>query len=212
MSENIYLEHRDDFIKFVVDNQEKIRKAVRKNITMDADIFDDVTGDTIVKICDYIVKNKKFINDFNSFFFICAKRNYIITQNKKRNHLKNDDNNFLWNVSHGMELKARPEDVRKYNELIDDGERYDESKMKKINKLFNYISDRLNQYFTPRDCDIYLIYYRLKSEKSPVSYKKLAKIMDIPLKEVTSSIQKCKKFVRSDAEILNYKKKLLNDD
>ena len=54
MSENIYLEHRDDFIKFVVDNQEKIRKAVRKNITMDADIFDDVTGDTIVKICDYI--------------------------------------------------------------------------------------------------------------------------------------------------------------
>ena len=36
--------------------------------------------------------------------------------------------------------------------------------------------------------------------------------MDIPLKEVTSSIQKCKKFVRNDSEILNYKKKLLNDD
>ena len=211
MSENIYLEHRDDFLQFVANNQAKIKKAVRKNITMDSEIFDDVTGDTIVKICDYIVKNKKFINDFNSFFFICAKRNYIITQNKKRGHLKNDDNDFLWNVSHGMDLKARPEDVRIYNEIIDNGDRYDESNLKKINKLFGYISDRLNENFTPRDCDIYLIYYRLKSEKTPVSYKKLAKIMDISVKEVTNSIQKCKKFVRNDADILDYKKRLLND-
>lgn len=211
MENNIYNQHKDDFLSFIAENQKKIKRAVKKNITMDDDIFDDVTADTVVKICDYILQKKKFINDFNGFFFISAKRNYINCQNKKRDRLKKDDKDFLWNVSHGMELKENPNDVRIYNTIIDEDDNYNESKAVKINMLFKYISERLNDNFSPRDCDIYLIYYRLKSEKNSVSYKKLAAIMDISVKEVTNSIQKCKKFVRNDADILEFKKRLLND-
>ena len=55
-----------------------------------------------------------------------------------------------------------------------------------------------------------MIYYRLKSEKAGVSYKKLAKILETDVKEITNIIQRIKGFIKQDKEIIEMKRKLLN--
>ena len=79
----------------------------------------------------------------------------------------------------------------------------------KINELFKFLSKRLNEVFTPAETDIFLIYYRLKSEKAGISYQKMAKITERKFQEIASIIQKIKLFVKNDEEINEYKKKLL---
>lgn len=59
---------------------------------------------------------------------------------------------------------------------VDDNEWKDKEDMNdKINELFKFLSKRLNEVFTPAETDIFLIYYRLKSEKAGISYEKMAK-------------------------------------
>ena len=85
-----------------------------------------------------------------------------------------------------------------------------EDRNERINELMKYLSQRLNEVFSPKEADIFLIYYRLKSEKAGVSYKKLAKILEIDVKEVTNIIQRVKKWVKEDKEIIETKRKLMN--
>ena len=84
-----------------------------------------------------------------------------------------------------------------------------EERNEKINELFWYLSDVLNEVFTPVEADIFLIYYRLKSEKSGISYKKMAQITEKPLSEITDIIKKIKKYIRTNEDIINKKKELL---
>ena len=76
-------------------------------------------------------------------------------------------------------------------------------------RLWDYISARLESEFSPGEVDIYLIYYKLKCTGRSLSYKKLSEITGIPVKEITNIIQRVKKFVRNDEEIIEMKNKLL---
>ena len=72
--------HKDDFFKFIIENEKELQKALKKNITFDPDIFDDSTADTVCRIGEYIMQKGIKIDNFKYFFFIAAKRDYIAKQ------------------------------------------------------------------------------------------------------------------------------------
>jgi len=205
--------HAHDFLEYVAKNEKRLKKNLRKNITYNEDIFDDVFQDTIIKVYDSIM-NGTVIEDFEKYFFIASKFGYFNADNKNKRNIKDNDREILFNISHGigMELtKGCDDDARRVMDCsVDDDEwKEKEEKNERINELFKFISERLNKSFTPAETDIFLIYYRLKSEKAGISYEKLAKITGRSFSEISQTIQKLKKFIRDDEEINEYKKKLL---
>ena len=71
---------------------------------------------------------------------------------------------------------------------------------------------KLNEVFEGNEVDIFLIYFRLKSEKKGISYKKLADIMDKDVKYITRTIVKIKKYIKESEEIQENKKKIMSED
>lgn len=193
-------QHGQEFLKFVGDNLDRLKHNLRKNITYDEDIFDDVIQDSIIKVYNAILNGSR-IDDFEQYFFIASKFEYITRDNKKKNRLKNDDRDTLSDISHGM-----IDDIF-YSD--DNDWRLNEEKSDKINELFRFLSERLNEVFSPIECDIFLIYYRLKSERAGVSYKKMAKITDRSVQEITNIIKNIKKWIKNDKIIQDKKKELL---
>lgn len=206
--------HAKEFLEYVAKNEKRLKKNLRKNITYNEDIFDDVYQDTIIKVYDSIM-NGTVIEDFEKYFFIASKFSYFNADNKNKKHIKNDDNEILWRISHGYETNRNDltDDAKRLiDEVIieDDEWKRREERNDSINKLFKFISEKLNRVFSPAECDIYLIYFRLKSEKAGVSYEKMAKITGRSFSEISQIIQKVKKFVKNDDEINEMKRRLLN--
>ena len=206
-------QHAREFLEYVAKNEKKLKKNLRKNITYNENFFDDVFQDTILKVYDSIMRGT-VISDFEKYFFIASKFQYINVDNKYKKHMKQNDSEILYRISHGMENNK--------NNMSDDGKRLisetiendnewkeKEDKNNRINDLFKFISKRLNEVFTPAEADIYLIYYRLKSEKQGISYEKMARITGRSFSEISQIIQKIKAYIRKDEEINEYKKKIL---
>ena len=192
-------EHGQEFLKFVAKNEVRLKKNLRKNITYNEDLFDDVFQDSIIKVYNAIEKGAR-IKDFEQYFFIASKFCYINADNKMKNRQKNDDREIFSDIDQDERFAE-----------FDNNWQIKEERNNRINELMKYLSQRLNEVFSPRECDIFLIYYRLKSEKAGVSYKKLARILETDVKEVTNIIQKVKAFVRDDKDIMEMKRRLMND-
>ena len=193
-----FKEHGRQFLEFVAKNEQRLKKNLRKNITYNPDIFDDVFQDSIIKVYNAIEKGAR-IKDFEQYFFIASKFCYINQDNKVKNRQKQDDREIFPDID---------QDERFAEE--DNTWQIKEDRNNRINELMKYLSNRLNEVFSPRECDIFLIYYRLKSEKAGVSYKKLSKIMDCDVKEITNIIQRIKKWIKEDKDIIEYKRRILN--
>lgn len=206
--------HKDDFFKYIIDNEKELQKALKKNITYDPDIFDDVTCNTIVRIAEYIMKNEIRIDNFKYFFFICAKREYIAEQNKKRGITNNSNRDFFDNIFNGLEKREKQEDLDIYYSMLNNDEdiMVEETKADKVHRLFEYLEKKLNETFLPDEADIFLIYFRLKSEKKGISYKKMAMLTDKDLKYITNVIKKIKKYIKESEEIQNKKIEIMKSD
>ena len=187
-------EHGQEFLQFVADNEARLKKNLRKNITYNPEIFDDVFQDTIIKVYDRIMKGT-VIKDFEQYFFIASKFQYINEDNKVKKRLKVEDR------------EIDTDDDRFAED--DNAWKIKEERNENINELFRFLSKRLNEAFTPAEADIFLIYYRLKSEKAGISYKKMTKITGRSFSEISQIIQRCKRFIKEDKEIIEYKRKLL---
>jgi RNA polymerase sigma factor (sigma-70 family) len=188
-------EHGQEFLQFVADNEARLKKNLKKNITYNPDIFDDVFQDTIIKVYDRIMKGV-IIKDFEQYFFIASKFQYINEDNKVKKRLKVEDR------------EIDTDDDRFAED--DNAWKIKEERNENINDLFKFLSKRLNEVFTPAEADIFLIYYRLKSEKAGISYKKMTKITGRSFSEISQIIQRCKRFIKEDKEIIEYKRKILN--
>ena len=198
--------HARDFLLFVADNDARLRKNLMKNITYDEELFDDVYSSAIIKVYNAIMKGS-VIKDFEQYFFIACKFEYINTQNKHRNMRNMCDRDLLTAVFNGK-------DTNETKLMCNDNEWVDrEERNERITDLFNFITDRLNEVFRPDQADIFLIYYKLKTEshgkKAGISYKKLASITGKSVKEITQIIQTIKAFVRKDEQIQELYKKLI---
>lgn len=188
-------EHGQEFLQYVAKNEKRLKKNLRKNITFNENIFNDVFQNAILKVYDRIMKGT-VIKDFEQYFFIASKFEYINEDNKVKKRLKVEDR------------EIDTDDDRFAEE--DNGWKIKEERNENINELFRFLSKRLNEVFTPAESDIFLIYYRLKSEKAGISYKKMTKITGRSFSEISQIIQRCKRFIKEDKEIIEYKKKILN--
>lgn len=206
--------HKDEFFRFIIENEKELQKALKKNITMDDELFDDVTADTICRIGEYIMNKGIKVNSFKNLFFLAAKRQYIAEQNKKRKLQAIHNRDFFDNIFNGLEKKEKQEDLNIYRQLLfcDEDIVRDDRRYSKVKELLTYIENKLSEVFLPVEIDIFLIYFILKSNKNGISYKKMARLTDIDLKFVTSSIQKVKKYVRENEDIQNKKMELLKED
>lgn len=214
MQEGIdYGKHKDDFFNYVIEHEKELKYALRKNITYDEDIFNDVTCNTIVRIAEYILNKQVFIKDFKGLFFISAKREYIAEQNKKRVMEGRNNRTLFTNMAEDYMKTEKQEDINSYLDLVEEGDEVLEHEKKADNthKLFKYLEQELNKQFEGNEVDIFLIYFRLKSEKKGISYKKLANIMDKDVKYITRTIVKIKKYIKENDEIQENKKKILNE-
>lgn len=188
-------QHGQEFLQFVAKNEARLKKNLRKNITYNENIFNDVFQNAILKVYDRIMKGT-VIKDFEQYFFIASKFEYINEDNKIKKRQKVEDR------------EIDTDDDRFAED--DNAWKIKEERNENINELFRFLSKRLNEVFTPAEADIFLIYYRLKSEKAGISYKKMTKITGRSFSEISQIIQRCKRFIKEDKEIIEYKKKILN--
>lgn len=207
-----YNKHKDDFMLYVWNNRDELNKAIKKNITMDDELFEDVTADTLARIGEYIINKKQFIRDFKSMYFMAAKRQFIAEQNKKRDKLKCSNRDFFDNIFNGLEKREKKSDLDVYYDMLDDDVMDGERKAERTHRLFKYLEEKLNEVFEGNEVDIFLIYFRLKSEKKGISYKKLGDIMDKDVKYITKTIVKIKKYIKESEEINEMKKKIMCED
>jgi hypothetical protein len=217
-----YEKHKNDFMLYVWNNLDSLNYALRKNITYDPEIYDDVTADTLCRIAEYILNKKVFIKDFKGMFFLSAKRQYVAVQNKKREMEGKSDREYFSKLD---------EALGRYYDYIEDGDAEytinepnldlflddnnimtDELKAERTHELFKYLEGKLNEVFEGNEVDIFLIYFRLKSERKGISYKKLACIMDKDVKYITRTIVKIKKYIKESDEIQENKKKIMRED
>lgn len=181
----------EQFYDYLSHNDQKIRREIRKNITYDPELFDDVYNDTVIKVADAITDRHKQIEDIRYYFFISCKQNYINAQNRLRKSRAGQ-------VSlHEVACCGVQENM---DSTISDIE-------KKAKMLFDAVIKRLEEVFPLNEVDIYVIYYKLKSGGNRISYRTLADIMRVDIKYITKVIQNIKAFMRSDEEIKQLKKK-----
>ena len=218
-----YEKHKDDFMLYVWNNLDSLNYALRKNITYDPEIYDDVTADTVCRISEYIVNKNVFIKDFKGMFFLPAKRQYVAEQNKKREREKKSDREYFTKLDEALGRYydyIEDGDTSEYTVnqpnldifLDDDNVMADELKAERTHELFKYLEEELNKQFEGNEVDIFLIYFRLKSERKGISYKKLAKIMDKDVKYITRTIVKIKKYIKESQEIQETKKKIMKEE
>lgn len=177
----------DEFYGYISANYQQTRYEVLKNVTYDEDLFDDCYNDTVIKVAKVISEGKQ-IEDIRYYFFISLKWNYINAQNRKRREQKRFTSDFT--------------------DTYEDCE-YSEERYNRVMELWDFISARLEDNFSAGEVDVYLIYYRLKCTGRSLSYRKLSEITGIPVKDITNIIQRIKKWLRTNPEILEMKNKLL---
>lgn len=189
---DFYEKHLEKFYNYIINNENQIKYEVKKNITYEPELFEEAYSDTIVKVANAILVNHKVIDDFRFYFFISFKQNYIQMQNKKRKYDK---------------INVYDCDL---SDMTDDND-YDEreERCNRINILFNFICERLEEVFNSNEVDIYVIYYKLKSGKNRISYEKMSDIMNVDVKYITKVIQKIKRFIKEDNIINDKKEKIL---
>lgn len=142
-------QHAQEFLEYVAKNEKRLKKNLRKNITYDPYIFDDVFQDSIIKVYDSIM-NGTVIEDFEKYFFIASKFSYFNADNKNKRNIKQNDRDLLWNISHGYENNRGDisEDAKRVIDemAVEDNEwEKKEDKNENINKLFRFISEKLNK-------------------------------------------------------------------
>lgn len=173
-----------EFLNYVAENQEKLKNNLRKNITYDETYFDDVFQDTIIKIYNSIVIGGKEIKDYEKYFFIASKWNYVNVDNKEKRIKK-----MSINIDEYIE-KNDIEDVDEWNNTD-----------KKINRLKDILIDKFGQDET----ELYFDYLQMKSQGG-MSYKEYVRITGESFDKVSKTVCKIKSFLRKNKDI----KKQLN--
>lgn len=73
-----------EFLEYAAANLGRLRRNLAKNVTFEPAIFDDVFHDSIIKVYENIRRSGKTVEDFERYFFISSKWNYINAHNAFR--------------------------------------------------------------------------------------------------------------------------------
>lgn len=209
------VEIANDFLKYVSENINTLKKAVKKNITNDNDLFDDAFNETIIKVYNSILKNGTIIDDYKQYFFLACKFTFIYRQNKKRKEeaqairdyfvLRDDFSENVDSISY-KKAKANRDYFALRDDTYNEEERYCDI-VDTIDKIKADVTENLGEYYA----EIYFTYMQLKSTQS-ISYKKLAAEKGISTRRVSQIIGMVKEYIKNNPTLQNYKSVLNKED
>lgn len=176
-------ERAKEFLEYVAKNEKRLKKNLRKNITYNQQYFDDAFGEAVIKVYDSIINRGIVINDYEQYFFIASKFQFI----KEDNYYKKL-----------QKVTINSDDYFEKNDIED--EVYEEDDHRSGEKLV-VIKEILQEEFGIEKTDLYLEYLFDKNTKQGTSYKIFSEKKNLPLKQVTDTIKTIKKFVSSSPEL-----------
>lgn len=176
-------ERGQEFLNYVAQNEAKLKKNLKKNITYNQQYFDDAFGEAIIKVYDAIVTRGVIIKDYEQYFFIASKFQFI-----------KEDNIF----KKLQKVTINSDEYFEKNDIED--EIYEEDDHRSGEKL-EVIMEILEEEFGKENTQLYLEYIQLKNTKEGTSYKLFADKKNIPVKPLTETIKKIKKFVAESPEL-----------
>lgn len=180
-------EKAKEFLIYVSENIDLLKNNLKKNITLDNDIFDDSFNETIIKIYDSIIKNGTNVKDFKQYFFIASKWTYVLNDNKNKKKKE-------------CEIRGMFDDERFdfYEENNDEEEIYN-----KTTEALEKIKDLIIGDFTEQQADIYLTYMQMKAMRKQTSYSSIAEQFNISKKEVKEAITSIRDYLNENSTIVN---------
>lgn len=169
------LQRGKEFLDFVSQNQQELRKALKKNITYNPTLFDDVFQNTIVKVYTSIVKNNKEVKDYKQYFFISLKWEYV-----------------LWHNRHKKELESRIGDSDYFNRVdLPEPDDTDQEDRERNAEILECVKEILSDEFGEDNTILFLDYmYR----KNQLSFQKIAREYGRETDETAQTIRKMKRF------------------
>lgn len=172
------------FLEYVAQNDKRLRRNLRKNITFDEGLFDDIFQDSIIKVYNSIVKNNKDIDDYEQYFFTSSKFNYILKQNSERERIKKRINidDYIQNKD------IEQEDYSEINSLC----------------LLNDIREVIEDEFGTTNSDLYFDYMILKVEGG-MSYNRYSQLKGIPVSKISDIVSRIKNFCKKHTKISELK-------
>lgn len=189
-------EYARRFLNWATEWRSEIQHSIKKNVTWEDDeFFNDIYTDGLIRIYNYIVQKNKEIQSWKMFTFTALKWSYIQRQNKLRAERNNKvDVSALADVEAESDWQER------------------EDYLNRVENYLNWLFEQVNDNFDSATADTFIIYYRLKAEKSQsVSYRKLATICGVSEQEISRRIQAVKKWIKDNKEILEIRRnKMLN--
>lgn len=163
------------FLNFVAANEERLKRNLRKNVTFDNSLFEDIFQDSILKTYRTLCNTKADIDDFEQYFFIASKFNFINAQNKKRKQQK---------------LTVEID----YNRHDFEDEEYDYDSDFAMERKLQEITADIYKHFGVSDGNLYFSYI-MNKVSGITSYGKIAELHNINPKLAKKTIQTIKTYI-----------------
>lgn len=180
-------EKAKNFLNYVAKNKEELKRNLKKNITYNPEIFDDVFQETIVKIYNSILKNGTNIEDYKQYFFISSKWTYALR-----------DNNFK------KEQKLFLRDFYDNHDISNEDEIESKKREKLLKETFSKFVKILKDNFEEEDVKLFLDYYKQKI-KGKYTLKQLKQDSGLKQIEISMKFKMFKDFINSNEEIKKLK-------
>lgn len=177
------------FLKYIAGNLPRLKNNLKKNITYNDELFDDVISESIVKVYNSILKNGSDISDYEQYFFIVSKFTYIYFDNVKK---KND----------AVEVR----------DLFDNGtfDIYEDSDNKEERfdgalTAIDRIAKHLTETFGEKKANIYMTYMERKAN-GRTSYKEISTEYNMSVREISNIINEIKNHIANNDKIRKIKR------
>lgn len=181
------MHNADALLKYVAENESELKYALKKNITYEPELFEDVWSMAIVKVYNSIKERDLVVKDFKKYFFMSAKFIYINEQNRLRK-----ERNILVNLDdiNENEFAFESEEERDYAKELED------------------LKCRLRESFGETRTRLYFDYKQGKISGG-TSFKEIAEENDISIDFVRSTIRDIERFLADSDEDKYYRKNVL---
>lgn len=164
------------FLQWIADNQKELVKAVKKNITYDPDIFDDVFNESILNVYNTIVKNNQEIANIKNYFFLACKWQYQMRQNQHRKH-----------------TEAMMREGWQHLSIIDETPD-EEAKDADITEAIDQMKECLLEQFGEDNTEMFFVYWEGKC-RNDMNYQTIAEQYSLTLTAAKRIISEMKQYV-----------------
>lgn len=179
------------FLQWIADNQKELKKAVKKNCTFDAEIFDDVFAEAIINVYNTITKNNSEIANIKNYFFLACKWQYQMRQNQHRKHTEETIRDVLPNLNIIDEIEDETAKENDYNEAI--------TTMREV----------LTEQFGGEMADVFFVYWQGKMSGEIANIGELCDRLNLDPRKAKNALQQMRRYI---VEEMPYIKNLFTRD